>query len=109
MRQVGESVRIPGPGGCGLVTPVSPFCACNLQPRVYKGDMSMASTLPGYYTIQEASEILGRDSSQVWRYVRDGLLPAVQFGRQWAIEQAEVHGFSPPPRGNPNFRNPKSP
>ena len=65
----------------------------------------MASTLPGYYTIQEASAVLERTPSQVWRYIHDGLLPAKQFGRQWAIEQAEVHQFTPPPRGNPNFRS----
>lgn len=68
----------------------------------------MKSTLPGYYTIQEAAAVLQRDPSQVWKYVRDKLLVAKKFGRQWAIEQAAVHDFVPPPRGNPAFQQRKS-
>ena len=64
----------------------------------------MSSTLPGYYTIGEAAVILKRDHSQVSRYIRQGLLPAIDLGHQKVIEQAAVHEFAPPPRGNPEFR-----
>lgn len=69
----------------------------------------MPSTLPGYYTIQEAAEVLNRDPSQVSRYIQDGLLKAIDLGHQKVIEQAAVHGFTPPPRGNPQFRKPQEP
>jgi len=65
--------------------------------------MSNSSRLPDYYTIREAAAILDRDVSQICRYVRAGLLPAVDLGHQWVIRQADVRKFTPPPRGNPNF------
>lgn len=64
----------------------------------------MASTIPGYYTTAEAAGVLGKDPSQVWRYIDAGLLPAINLGAQWVIEQAKVHEFVPPPRGNPLLR-----
>ena len=67
----------------------------------------MSSTVPGYYTIEEAVPIIGRSHSQICRYVRDGLLPAKDLGHQLLVEQAAVHEFQPPPRGNPTFRKPK--
>lgn len=64
----------------------------------------MASTIPGYYTIEEAAEILNRDRSQVSRYIQAGLLQAHDLGHQKLIEQSAIHTFVPPPRGNPLFR-----
>jgi len=57
-----------------------------------------------YFTIREAAERLGKDQSQVWRYIDQKLLPAVRLGYQWVIERSAVESFTPPPRGNPNFR-----
>ena len=59
--------------------------------------------LPGYYTLNEAAEVLARSHSQVARYVRLGLLKAHNLGGQKVIAQTIVHDFTPPPRGNPNF------
>lgn len=64
----------------------------------------MASTVAGYYTIAEAAEVLKRSPSQVTRYIQDGLLKAIPLGHQYLLEQSVVHNFTPPPRGNPNFR-----
>ena len=57
-----------------------------------------------YFTIREAAERLGKDQSQVWRYIDQKLLPATRLGYQWVIERSAVENFIPPPRGNPNFR-----
>lgn len=62
------------------------------------------ATLPGYYTIYEAAEVIGVSHSQVTRYVKDKLLPAVELGHQKLIEQEAVHKFQRPPVGNPQFR-----
>ena len=61
-------------------------------------------TIPGYYTIAEAAEVLNRSESQVSRYIKNGQLTAVHLGNQYLIEQVAVHQFTPRPRGNPNFR-----
>ena len=63
-------------------------------------------TITGYYTISEAAEVLSRSESQVSRYIKQGLLPAVDLGHQKLIEQSAVHTFTPPLRGNPEFRRP---
>lgn len=65
------------------------------------------SAIPGFYTVYEAAEILGRSHSQVCRYIRQGLLPARDLGGQRLLEQSAVHNFTPPPRGNPEFRKPE--
>lgn len=64
--------------------------------------------LTGYYTPIEAAIVLGKSRTQVCKYVRDGLLPAARVGKNILIEQAKVHSFTPPPRGNPLFRRRKS-
>ena len=66
-------------------------------------------TLIGYYTISEAADVLKRSESQVSRYIKQGLLPAVDLGHQKVMEQSIVHNFTPPPRGNPNFRRGSEP
>lgn len=66
-------------------------------------------SIPGYYTVPQAAEILDKSSSQVCRYIQNGHLKAVKVGNYNLIEQAEVHNFIPPPRGNPNLqRNAKT-
>ena len=62
------------------------------------------ATLPGYYTISEAAVVIGVSHSQCARYVREGILPAVNLGHNKVIEQQAVHQFKRPPRGNPDFR-----
>jgi excisionase family DNA binding protein len=64
----------------------------------------MTSPIPGYYTVEDAVLVLHRSHSMVCRYVRDGLLPAKRIGTQILIEQSLVHKFTPPLRGNPQFR-----
>jgi excisionase family DNA binding protein len=64
----------------------------------------MKSTIPGYYTAAEAAKVLRRTHSIVCRWVRMGLLPAKRAGKTILIQQGDVHDFTPPPVGNPNFR-----
>lgn len=70
--------------------------------------MVMKTKLPGYYTIDEAAQVLGKSQDMVRRYVRLRQIPAHVIGQQKLIQQSDVHEFVPPPRGNPNFRNRKS-
>jgi excisionase family DNA binding protein len=65
--------------------------------------VSMAQ-ISGYYTVPEAAGVIGRTGTMISRYIRMGLLPARRVGKSYLIEQAAVHKFVPPPRGNPNFR-----
>jgi hypothetical protein len=62
------------------------------------------SQIPGFYTVEEAAKVIGRSYACVSRYVRDGLLPARVVGQVKLIEQSAAHAFSPPRRGNPQFR-----
>lgn len=64
---------------------------------------AMSSKIPGFYTAQEAANILECSLAQVTRYCKKGSLAAKNMGRMWLIEQAEVHTFKRPKRGNPNF------
>lgn len=66
--------------------------------------MSDMATLPGYYTVYEAAEVIGVSHSQVTRYIKAGLLPAHELGLQKLIEQEAVHKFKRNPVGNPQFR-----
>lgn len=63
--------------------------------------------IPGYYTLSEAATVIDRTPVMVSRYIRKGYLPAKKIGTQYLLEQAAVHKFTPPPRGNPNFRRKK--
>ena len=66
--------------------------------------MTAIATLPGYYTLYEAAEIVGVSHSQMSRYIRQNLLKAIELGHQKLIEQEAVHKFRRPPVGNPAFR-----
>lgn len=62
------------------------------------------SAIEGYLTIQEASDVIGLSPSQLTRHCKAGKLKAKNIGKQWLIEEEDAEKFSPPPRGNPNFR-----
>lgn len=64
--------------------------------------------IDGFYTVKEASRIIGRSESIVCRYIRMGMLPAVAAGKTWLIRERHVHEFTPPPMGNPNLIKRKS-
>lgn len=66
--------------------------------------MATRTTIPGYVRLEEAAEIIGVHPSQVWRYVNDGLLDALKFGKTHLIKEADAKKFERPPRGNPAFR-----
>jgi excisionase family DNA binding protein len=66
--------------------------------------MTDMATLPGYYTVYEAAQVIGVSHSQVTRYIKSKLLEAVELGHQKLIEQEAVHKFQKPSVGNPNFR-----
>lgn len=61
--------------------------------------------IPGFYTLDEAAEVLGVSRSQVSRYLsrEDSPLKAINLGKQKLIEQGSVHKFKRPPMGNPAF------
>ena len=59
--------------------------------------------LPGYYTIQEAADVLEISHSQMAKYIREGRIDSIDLGGQRVVEQAKVHNFERKPRGNPNF------
>ncbi len=73
----------------------------------------MATTsIPGFYTMREAAEVIGCDVSQITRYIRNKQIPgdAVKdLGHQKLIEQYAVHQFTRRPRGNPNFQKKDKP
>jgi excisionase family DNA binding protein len=66
--------------------------------------MSTMSQIPGYCTAKEAANVIGKSHTQVCKYVRDGLLPSIRVGKSLLIETEKLESFTPPPRGNPNFR-----
>jgi excisionase family DNA binding protein len=68
------------------------------------GIMLNMAQIPGYYTINEAAAVMGKTPVMVRRYVKHGYLQSKRIGTQHLIEQADVHRFVPPPRGNPNFQ-----
>lgn len=62
------------------------------------------ATIPGYYTIAEAAEVIGISYAQVARYVQKNELKAIDLGHQKLIEQSVVHQFKRRPVGNPAFQ-----
>jgi len=70
--------------------------------------MNDMAAIPGFYTVDEAARIIGKSHSQVCRYIRHGLLSARTIGKSKLLQQADVHGFTPPPRGNPLLRQRKA-
>lgn len=66
--------------------------------------MATSDRLPGYLRLDEAAKIIGVSHSQVWRYVNDGLLDAINIGGTYLLRECDVRIFTRPPRGNPAFR-----
>ena len=64
--------------------------------------------IPGYYTMDEAAEVIGVSASQVSRYITGGKLSAIDLGGQKLLEQQAVHKFERTPVGNPAFRRQSS-
>lgn len=65
--------------------------------------MATTETIPGYIDLYRAAEIIGVSHSQVFLYVRNGLLNAVKIGRTHLVLEREVKKFVRPPKGNPQF------
>ena len=51
-----------------------------------------------YVSVTEAAQILGVHPQRIQQRIREGSLPAVKVGHQWAIERNELHRFRYPPR-----------
>lgn len=66
------------------------------------------ATLPGYYTIDEAAEILEVHPSTVSRYISEKRIKAIDLGHQKLLEQGVVHGFEKPKPGNPEWTKKKN-
>ncbi len=81
---------------------------CNLPDVSYNQGMNDMAAIPGFYTVDEAARIIGKSHSQVCRYIRHGLLSARTVGKSKLLQQADVHEFTPPPRGNPLLRQRKA-
>lgn len=62
------------------------------------------SAIPGFSTIREVADRLRVDHSTVARYVRQGLLTAVDVGNQKLIQNDQLDQFRKPLPGNPNLR-----
>lgn len=65
------------------------------------------SEISGYYTALEAAQKIGVSRAQVTRYIQANLLSDFRIGQNILVPKKEVDSFTPPPKGNPNFRNRK--
>jgi hypothetical protein len=70
--------------------------------------MATIEGIPGYIDVFQAARIIGRSYSQTCRYIEDGLLPARRVGAQRLVRKRDAETFTPPPRGNPEFRQRKA-
>ena len=44
-------------------------------------------------TVQEVADLLKTSRQQVWKMIRDGLLPAVRIGREWRVDPHYLQDF----------------
>jgi excisionase family DNA binding protein len=51
----------------------------------------------------DAAKILDVTTAYVRILAESGRLPARKIGQSWVFSRADVEGFTPAPRGNPNF------
>lgn len=65
-----------------------------------------SSPIPGWFTPDDAADILGIHPDLVRRYCRDKKLKAKPIGRYWFIKEGDLTAFAskPRPRGNPTFQ-----
>lgn len=66
--------------------------------------MATTEMIPGYIRLDRAAEIIGVTHSQVWRYISNGLLDAINIGGTYLVKERDAKGFQRPPKGNPAFR-----
>lgn len=70
--------------------------------------MSTAPTkidLRQYCDVAAAADIIGKSESQVYRYIQQGLLPAIETGPlRIVVKISDAKRFVPPRRGNPNWQ-----
>ena len=66
--------------------------------------MATTQTIPGYIRLDKAAEIIGVCHSQVWRYISDGLLDAINIGGTHLVKEKDAKSFVRPLKGNPAFR-----
>lgn len=44
-------------------------------------------------TVNEAAEILRLGPETIARYIREGKIPAIKFGRVWRVEEKDLEEF----------------
>lgn len=49
-----------------------------------------------YYTVYEVAELLGFHHNTVRKMIKEGELPAKQFGRVWRIRKVDLEAFTMP-------------
>ena len=54
-----------------------------------------------FYSIKEASEILKISDTTLYRYVKEGKIPAVKLGRQYRISDETLGAFAAGHGGDP--------
>lgn len=52
-------------------------------------------------TVKETAAFLGKSPRRVVQLIRAGQLPAVRWGRQWAILEGDAQAFRSRPVGRP--------
>ena len=61
----------------------------------------LAELLPGYLTIREAANEVGLSHTQMWRYIKDKILPAKSTVFGFAVREEDVKAFERTPKGAP--------
>lgn len=46
-----------------------------------------------FYKLTEVAQIIGRDRLVVWKYVKDGKIKAMKFGRVWKVPKDELERY----------------
>ena len=61
--------------------------------------MATIHRIPGYISLTEAAEIIGVSHSQVWRYIANDLLDAIEIGGTYLVKTADARKFKRPKPG----------
>jgi excisionase family DNA binding protein len=61
--------------------------------------VATTNRIPGYIGLVEAAKIIGVSHSQVWRYISNGLLDAIEIGGTYLVKQADAKRFRRPKPG----------
>lgn len=46
-----------------------------------------------YYTLKEVGEIVGRNRTTLFRYIKQGKLKAVKIGQGWRVSEEDLREF----------------